>query len=91
MTTTTSTRTTQVFRVYIKASPEKVWEAHVLPHQGEPLPVQVADTPVAGPTLAAPEIKASQTEEPSVPVEPPKNDSQVRPAGGAISAHAGRR
>jgi uncharacterized protein YndB with AHSA1/START domain len=27
MTTTTSTRTTQVFRVYIKASPEKVWEA----------------------------------------------------------------
>ena len=27
MTTTTSTRTTQVFRVYIKASPERVWEA----------------------------------------------------------------
>jgi uncharacterized protein YndB with AHSA1/START domain len=31
MTTTTSTRTTQVFRVYIKASPEKVWEAITSP------------------------------------------------------------
>ena len=31
MTTTTSTRTTQVFRVYIKASPERVWEAITSP------------------------------------------------------------
>ena len=31
MTTTTSTRTTQVFRVYIKASPEKIWEAITSP------------------------------------------------------------
>jgi uncharacterized protein YndB with AHSA1/START domain len=31
MTTTTSTRTTQVFRVYIKASAEKVWEAITSP------------------------------------------------------------
>ena len=31
MTTTTSTRTTQVFRVYIKATPEAVWEAITSP------------------------------------------------------------
>ena len=31
MTTTTSTRTTQVFRVYIKADPAKVWEAITSP------------------------------------------------------------
>lgn len=31
MTNTTETRTTQIFRVYIKATPEAIWEAITSP------------------------------------------------------------